>query len=65
MIISKNSNYDVSKIKVSLTPKSGYSFVLEEPGKYIFLNKKNGNYFERIEVLDSKANFIDIKNDSI
>lgn len=61
LIISKEIDYDAMKVKVYLKPKSEYAFGLEEPGKYILFNKKNGNYFVRIEVLDAKASLSDIK----
>lgn len=64
LIISKDANYDAMKVKVSLKPKNGYSFGLEEPGKYILLYKKNGNYFTRIEVLDAKSKISDIKENA-
>lgn len=61
LVISNNINYDAMKVKVILQPKNGYSFGLEEPGKYILIYKKNGYYFTRIEVLDAKAKISDVK----
>lgn len=65
LFIKKDSSYDAMKVSISLKPKTGYSFDKEEPGKFILQYKKNGNYFARIEVLDSKAKITDVKKNSI
>jgi len=64
LIISKDLNYDAMKVKVNLQTKTGFSFGLEEPGKYILLYNKNGYYFTRIEVLDANAKISDVKANS-
>ncbi|WP_409301524.1 LysM peptidoglycan-binding domain-containing protein [Peribacillus sp. SCS-155] len=63
-INKSTGSYDVSKIPVSLTVKADFSYSKEEPGKYILLNKKDGDYFVRIEVLDSNASIAAIKKNS-
>jgi LysM repeat protein len=72
LIVAKNGDmesvpgsYDASKVKVEVTVKDGYTFDAEEPRKFIVQYIKNDSYFSRIEVLDSNANLIDVKENSI
>ncbi|MFC0271725.1 LysM peptidoglycan-binding domain-containing protein [Metabacillus herbersteinensis] len=72
LIVAKNGNmeslpgsYDASKVKVEVSVKDGFTFDAEEPRKFIVQYKQDGSYFSRIEVLDSNANLIDVKENSI
>lgn len=72
LIVAKNGNmksvpgrYDASKVKVKVTVEHGFTFDAEEPRRFIVQYKENGSYFSRIEVLDSNASLIDVKQNSI
>jgi hypothetical protein len=61
----KPSNYDASKVNVTVTVKKNFTFDAEEPRRFILQYTKNPSYFSRIEVLDSKANVRDVKKNSM
>jgi peptidoglycan endopeptidase LytE len=72
LIVAKNGklepvdeNYDASKVSVKVTVKDGFTFDAEEPRRFIVQYTKNDSYFSRIEVLDAKANMVDVKENSI
>lgn len=52
---------EVSGLEVSVSPRNGYSFGLEEPGRYVLKYKEDGEYFTRVEVIDEKTTIEDLK----
>lgn len=58
------ASYDANDIKLTVSPKSGFTFDAEEPRRFIVSYKKNDSYFSRIEVLDSNANISEVKENS-
>ncbi|OXT18261.1 hypothetical protein B9K06_07085 [Bacillus sp. OG2] len=59
------ASYDAEKVKLSVSPKKGYTFHAEEPRRFLLEYGKNSRYFARVEVLDGKSAMDEVKKNSL
>lgn len=50
--------------EIKLTVQDGFQFLKEEPNKYQLFAKKDGSFFVRVELIDSKASMADLKTNA-